>query len=360
MGFCFKKYIYKSIKWYNSVIKADFYGYFIKRVKREGMVQEDMDFKNINEFQAGERIDGFFLVKFVECKTSSNGKRYLDFNLGDKTGEINAKLWELADGDDKRYSENTLIKVRGMVNLWQNVLQLKIEKVRESIPSDGVKIDDFVPVAPLEPEFMYSEIMNYVMAMKNEDIKNIVSYVLEENKEKLMYYPAAKKNHHSIKSGLLYHELTMLRIGESLAKIYTYVNTDLLYAGIILHDLEKLHEMESSVLGIVSEYTVQGQLLGHIVQGIKNLEVIGENLGADKEIVMLLQHMILSHHYEPEFGSPVKPMIPEAELLHHIDIIDARMFDMKKALGDTEAGSFSERIWSLEGRKVYKTAMENE
>lgn len=318
-----------------------------------------MDYKAINEFQAGERIDGFFLVKSVECKTSSNGKRYLDFNLGDKTGGINAKLWELSEGDDNRYSENTLIKVRGMVNLWQNVLQLKIEKIRETIPSDGVKIEDFVPVAPFEPEFMYNEIMGYVQAMKNKDIKNIVSYILEQNREKLMYYPAAKKNHHSIKSGLLYHVMTMLRIGEKLTEIYTFANRDLLYAGIILHDMEKLQEMEANNLGIVSDYTVQGQLLGHIVQGIKNLEVIAEKLGADREVVMLLQHMILSHHYEPEYGSPVKPMIPEAELLHHIDIIDARMFDMRKALVETDEGGLSERLWSLEGRKIYKPTIEN-
>ncbi len=317
-----------------------------------------MDFKKINEFQSGERVDGFFLIKSVELKTSSNGKKYLDFTLGDKTGEINSKLWELSEGDEDKYYGNMLIKVRGAVSTWMNSLQLKIEKLRETVASDGVKIDDFVPVAPLEPDFMYAEIFKYISNMKNEDIKNIVSIILKEKQDKLMHYPAAKKNHHAVKAGLLYHVLTMLRAGEKLCEIYTFINKDLLYAGIMLHDIAKLEEMEASELGIVSDYTVEGQLLGHITQGIKKVEVVAENVGASKEVVMLLQHMILSHHYEPEFGSPVRPMFPEAELLHHLDIIDARMYDMKRVTSEVEKGSFSEKVYSLENRKIYKPAME--
>jgi 3'-5' exoribonuclease len=121
-----------------------------------------------------------------------------------------------------------------------------------------------------------------------------------------------------------------------------------------------MEEMDSSELGIVSDYTVEGTLLGHIIQGIKNLEVVGQRVGADKEVVMLLQHMILSHHYEPEYGSPVKPMIPEAEVLHYLDIIDARMYDMNRVTKEINGGTFSERLWSLENRRIYKPVLENE
>lgn len=317
-----------------------------------------MEYKKISELENGERIDGFYLVKSVELKTSSNNKKYLDFTLGDKTGEINAKLWEVADGDEEKYTNNVLIKVRGTVSSWQNSLQLKLERLREALPSDGVNIEDFVPVAPLDPEFMYAEIFKYVENMQNNDIKNIISIILEEKKEKLMHYPAAKKNHHAIKAGLLYHVLTMIRAGEKLCEIYSFINKDLLFGGIILHDLSKLEEMEASTLGIVSEYTIEGQLLGHITQGIKKVEIVAESIGADKEITMMLQHMILSHHYEPEYGSPVKPMFPEAELLHHLDIIDARMYDMKRVTSETEKGAFSEKIFSLEGRRIYKPSKE--
>lgn len=317
-----------------------------------------MDFKKINEFQSGEKVDGYFLIKSVELKTSSNTKKYLDFTLGDKTGEINAKLWELAAGDENKYLSNMLIKIRGAVSTWQGSLQLKIERHRETVPSDGVNIDDFVAVAPLEPDFMYEEIFRYINNMKNEDIKNIVSVILKEKHDKLMHYPAAKKNHHAIKAGLLYHVLSMLRAGEKLCEIYTFINKDLLYAGVMIHDMAKLEEMDASELGIVSDYTIEGQLLGHITQGIKELELVANQVGADREIVMMLQHMILSHHYQPEYGSPVRPMFPEAELLHHLDIIDARMYDMKKVTNETEKGSFSDKVYSLEGRKIYKPIIE--
>lgn len=317
-----------------------------------------MESKNISDFQSGERIEGYYLIKSVDLKTSSNSKKYFDFTFGDKTGEINAKLWEYAEGDEEKYSNNMLIKVRGTISTWQNALQLKIEKIRSVVHSDNVNIEDFVQTAPLESDFMYGEIVKYADNMKNQDIRNIVKEILEENHDKLMHYPAAKKNHHAIKGGLLYHVLTMLRAGEKLTEIYTYLNRDLLFGGIILHDMSKLEEMDASDLGIVSEYTVEGQLLGHIIQGIKKLEVVAEKVGADKEITMMLQHMILSHHYEPEYGSPVKPMFPEAELLHHLDIIDARMYDMNRVLKDTKNGDFSEKIYSLEGRKIYKPSTE--
>lgn len=317
-----------------------------------------MELKKICELQANDKIDGFFLIKSAELKTSSNNKKYMDFTLADKTGEINAKLWEVEEGDEELYTGNMLIKVRGSVSMWQTTLQLKIEKLRPTQPLDNVVLEDFVPTAPLEPNFMYGEIFKYIDNMKNEDIRKITGTILEAVKEKLMHYPAAKKNHHAVKSGLLYHVLTMLRAGEKLSEVYTYINKDLLFAGVILHDMSKLDEMEANELGIVSEYTIEGQLLGHITQGIKRLEVVAQTIGADRELVMMLQHMILSHHYEPEFGSPVKPMFPEAELLHHLDMIDARMYDMNRVLGETNSGSFSEKIYSLEGRRIYKTSKE--
>lgn len=316
-----------------------------------------MEYKKINEINAGEKIDGFFLIKTIDLKTSSNNKKYLDLNLCDKTGEINAKLWEYEEGDETKYSSSSLVKVRGSVSLWNNTLQLKIEKIRETNQQDNVNVEDFVPVAPLQADFMYDEILKYASNMTNVSIKNIVLAILQEKQSKLMHYPAAKKNHHAIKSGLLFHVLTMLHAGERLCEIYSFLNRDLLYAGIMLHDIAKLEEMDANELGIVSEYTVEGQLLGHITQGIKKIELVAEAVGADKESAMLLQHMILSHHYEPEYGSPIKPMFPEAELLHHLDIIDARMYDMKRVTGEVEAGSFSEKVYSLDNRKIYKPSI---
>ncbi|OPJ64562.1 3'-5' exoribonuclease YhaM family protein [Clostridium oryzae] len=309
----------------------------------------------VNQFEAGKKIEGFYLIKSVDCKTTnSNNKKYLDFTLGDKTGEINAKLWECNEDNEKLFQANMIVKVRGTILSWQNSLQLKIEKIRKSETEDNLDISEFVAAAPFSAEDMYNQVNQYIGMIKNQDIQGIVNEVLDNYKDKIMHFPAAKKNHHSIRSGLLYHVTTMLKAGEKLASIYTSLNTDLLYAGVILHDLAKMDEMDASELGIVSDYTVEGTLLGHITQGVKNIEVAAKKIGADKEITMLLEHMILSHHYEPEYGSPVKPMIPEAEMLHYLDIIDARMFDMNKAKRDIHPGEFSDRIWSLESRRVYK------
>jgi 3'-5' exoribonuclease len=316
-----------------------------------------MEMKKISEIKKGDKVEGFYVIKSVDSKVTnnSNTNKYLDFNLGDATGEINAKLWECNEELENTFKQNTLVKIRGAVNEWRGKLQLKIEMIRLAEEQDGVEISDYVAVAPYSPEDMYDDVLNYLSKIKNIDIQNIVTNILGDNEEKLMHYPAAKSNHHAIRSGLLYHTTTMLKAGEKLSEIYTFLNTDLLYAGIILHDIAKIYEMDASDLGIVSEYTVEGQLLGHIVQGIKMIETASLQVKADKEVSILLQHMVLAHHYEAEYGSPKKPMIPEAEMLHHLDIIDARMYDMNKALGDTEEGKFSERIWSLDNISVYKS-----
>ncbi|QAA35185.1 CMP-binding protein [Clostridium manihotivorum] len=318
-----------------------------------------MELKKINEFEQNERIEGFFLIKSLSLKTANaNGKKYLDFALGDSTGEIAGKLWEVNDDNENAFKDNTIVKIRGMVSAWQGNLQLKIEKIRNIDKEDDVNIQDYVQSAPFDSEYMFSKIKEYIDNMKNQDIRNIVGYLFESSKEKLMYYPAAKKNHHAIRGGLLYHIMTMLTVAENLSSIYTFLNKDLLYAGVILHDLGKMKEMDSNELGIVSEYSLEGTLLGHITQGIKDVEVVGESFKADREVIVLLQHMILSHHYEPEYGSPVKPMIAEAEMLHYIDIIDARMYDIRRVTGETDEKQFSERLWSLENRRIYNHGLD--
>lgn len=313
-----------------------------------------METKTISEFRSGNRIEGFFIIKSVECRVSSNNKRFLDLTLGDKTGDINSKVWDVSEEDENKYKQNSLIKVRAAVIEWQNNLQLKIDKIREAVPEDNVKIEDFVPSAPYPAEEMYNLIFEYIDKIKNEDIKNIVLEVLDDAGDKIMYWPAAKKNHHALRSGLLYHTTTMLRAGEKVSEIYTTLNTDLIYAGVILHDMAKLEEMLSSELGIVTDYSVEGQLIGHIVLGVEKIRKAAQKVNADPEISMILEHMILSHHYEAEYGSPKKPMFPEAEVLHHLDDMDAALFDMRKALEGIEPGTMSDAVWSLDKRRIYK------
>lgn len=317
--------------------------------------------KKIGEFVQGEKIEGYFLIKSIDCKiANSSNKKYLDIVLADKTGNISAKLWEVSKETENEFKNNTIIKIRGNIINWQGNLQLKIEKIRNISDEDTVNINDYVQSAPYESDHMFEEIKKYIDNMQNEGIKDIVETIFDKNKEYLMYYPAAKKNHHSIKGGLLYHVLTMLHLAEKMCTIYDFLDRDLVYAGVILHDIAKIKEMDSNELGIVQEYTLEGTLLGHITQGIKEIEIIGIERNVDKKTIILLQHMILSHHYEPEYGSPVKPMIPEAELLHYLDTIDARMYDMRRVIKETKVGEFSERLWSLDNRRIYNHSINRE
>ncbi len=314
--------------------------------------------KRISEIVAGDEVQGFFLIRECSPRVSSGNKLYLDIQLMDSSGEINSKYWEAQEADIAALTAGTIVKLRGVVQLFQNKLQLRIAKIRPSVELDGVRTEDFVSSAPWDAHWMLEQIEGYVNAMEVADLKKLCQAFLIFYREKLLYYPAAKSNHHAIRSGLLYHVLRMLQSGEKLLTVYTNLNRDLLYTGVLLHDLAKIDEMDASELGIVKTYTRPGQLLGHLIQGITLVDRWGKELGVSEEWLLLVEHMILTHHYEPEFGSPKKPMIPEGELLHFLDMIDARMYDMENALGPVEPGQFTEPIWALDRRRLYKPIME--
>lgn len=309
--------------------------------------------KKVSAFVNGDAFEGFLVVKSIAVKTGSTGKNYVDLTLADDVSSINAKIWDYYEALN-RINPNDLVKVRATVTVWQNVMQLRIEKIRLATSEDPAKIEDFVPSAPESGEDMLSQVKQYANKITDKDLSAIVSYVLKKYEQPLVYWPAAMANHHSVRSGLLYHTLTMLRSGEALCSVYTDLDTDWVYAGVILHDIQKIEELGSNELGLVSDYTRDGLLLGHIIQCTLLIAEAGKAVNADDETVALLQHMITAHHYEPEYGSPRRPMFPEAELLHYLDIIDARMYDFRKALSEVSEGGFSEKQWLLHNRRLYK------
>ena len=262
----------------------------------------------ISQLKTGDKVDDYFLIKICNVKVSTtNNNKYLDIVVMDEGGEIDGKFWRYKEGDEEKFKSGTLVKIKGAIVSWMNSNQLRIDKLSEVTDEDNISIEKFIPSAPFKGEEMLRELKEYIDKIKNEDIATIVELIVEKKEEKLLIAPAAMKNHHSIRGGLLYHTVTMLKSGDALSKIYTYINTDLLFAGIILHDICKIDEMHNNEVGLVDEYTVEGQLLGHIIQGIKEIEVIGDKVGADREVMMMLEHMILSHHGEPEYGSSVRP-----------------------------------------------------
>ena len=311
----------------------------------------------VKDLRKDMEITEFFMAKTTVIKVGSNGKQYLDITLGDKTGEISGKKWDVSDAEYpmlKAIPEKSIVKVKGVVTEWQGQLQMRVQRIREVKPEDDQNICDFVKAAPEEPQEMYDYIYATAESMQDSDLKRLCVKVLTDNKEKIMYYPAAQKNHHAQLAGLLYHMKRMLMTGEGVCSVYKNLNRDLVCAGVILHDMEKLNEIESGTDGIATGYSYEGQMLGHIIQGVKKLDSLAIELDIPREKAIMLEHMILSHHYEPEFGSPKKPLFPEAEVLHYLDILDARMFDMEAALEATEPGSFSDRVWTLDNRKLYK------
>ncbi len=309
------------------------------------------DLKKDNE------ITDFFMVKSTAIKTGSNGKQYWDIVLGDKYGEINAKKWDITDREIESIlaiSEKDIVKVKALITEWAGQLQMRIMRIRPANEKDEIDMQDFVKAAPEDPNKMYDYIMSRAEATEDKDLRAISLKFLTENRERLLYYPAAQKNHHAQLGGLLYHMKRMLMTGERVCEVYTNLNRDLVVTGVILHDMEKLNEIMAESDGIATGYSFEGQLLGHIIQGVKTVDRMTLELGFPREKAIMLEHMILSHHYEPEFGSPKKPLFPEAEVLHYLDILDARMFDMEAALASTEPGEFSDKVRTLENRKLYR------
>jgi 3'-5' exoribonuclease len=311
----------------------------------------------IAQLRTNDEFTDFFAVRTIGIKLGSNKKQYLDLSLADNTGEISAKKWDVADTELpslQEIREGDIVKVKALVTEWNGMRQLKVLRLRKSAAQDEIERSDYIKAAPERPEDMYAFALERAESIGDADLRALSLRLLEDGKEKLLYYPAASKNHHAELGGLLYHVKRMLMMGERFCEVYTNLNRDLVIAGVIAHDIEKMTEMIANEDGVVSEYSFEGKLLGHLIQGVKRIAALAAELCVPQEKAVLLEHMILSHHYEPEFGSPKKPLFPEAEILHYLDIVDARMDDMETALNGVDKGGFSERIWILDNRSLYR------
>ena len=299
------------------------------------------------------RVDGYCLVKSVDVKTSSKGDTYLDFTLGDSTGEINGKLWRYVPSEHGEYKANDLVKIRGTISQYNGADQLRIERIRPTIESDNVHIEDFVRTSGYSSEQMYSELMNIANGFTDNNLKTIVTAMLADNRENLLFWPAAFKLHHALRGGLLMHTLSIVRLCEGVCGVYPFVDRELLLAGAILHDISKIDEFDVNEAGVADGYTIEGNLLGHIAMGATKIDKCAERLGIDRRTSVLLQHMILSHHGDPDFGAAVRPMFIEAEILSELDLMDARIYEMREAVQGADANDFSARVWALDNRKLF-------
>ena len=297
--------------------------------------------------------DNFWLVKTAEKKVNIKGAAYLDMVLCDKNGEITGKLWDYSELVHGVFQAGDLVKIRGSVTQFNGNDQLRVDKIRLVNESDGVNVADFVPTAEYSGEMMYGQIMNIIAAVKDEELRRLTYALVKDNEEQLLFWPAAFKLHHAIRGGLLYHTLSIIKMAENICGIYPSVDKDLLMCGIIVHDLCKIDEFDISPAGLAAGYSVKGELIGHLVMGAMKIENKAKELGIDPDKAMLLEHMVISHHGEPDFGAAVRPMFLEAEILSQLDKLDATIYEITSAVSEIKTGEFTPRQWALDNRKLY-------
>lgn len=307
----------------------------------------------IRDLQRGDEIEGFYVLKGAYPKISSNGKPFLNATLSDKTGTVDAKVWDYSgpiNGED----EEKIVKIRGNVTEFRNALQVTVERIRLADDRDPVDLSALVPAAPIDVEESFGEVRALLESIADTDYRKAALELLKRHEQAFRQIPAAKSVHHGFLRGLLMHTGSMLKMADFLAGLYgEVVDRSLLLAGTFAHDLQKEREFTFSNLGLVTGYSLRGQLLGHLVMGAQEIAEVAEQIGMPEEKTILLQHMVLSHHGEPEFGAAVVPMCAESELLSYIDRIDSRMEIYRETFEEMEPGEFSGRIFALE-KKIYK------
>ncbi|WP_075983514.1 3'-5' exoribonuclease YhaM [Bacillus massilinigeriensis] len=307
--------------------------------------------RKLLQHEVGDTIEQFLLIKSSTKGIASNGKPFLTLILQDQSGEIEAKLWDISEEDEKIYAAEKIVKVQGDIQNYRGRNQLKIRQIRSASTEDNVKISEFLQTAPLSIDDMTGKITQYIFDMKNPNIQRITRHLLKKYQKAFFEFPAATKNHHEFVSGLSFHVISMLDLAKAIANLYPSLDKDLLYAGVILHDLGKVIELSGP---ISTTYTVEGNLLGHITIMVNEIGKAADELGISGEEVLVLQHLVLSHHGKAEWGSPKPPLIKEAEILHYIDNIDAKMNMLDRALERVKPGEFSDRIFPLDNRSFYK------
>ncbi len=307
--------------------------------------------KLIENFVSKDSINQPLLIKGVLKGATDKGAPYLTITLQDKSGSIHAKLWNVNSSEEEIAKVGKVVLITGDVIEYNNALQLRIRSI-SPLNQESVSMDDFVMTADISKEALKKKINTAISSINNINYRNMVIKIYEKVGDDFYDYPAAARIHHSFLGGLAVHITDMVKLGNVICELYPQLNSDLLIAGILTHDIGKMIEFSGP---ITTEYTLEGKLTGHIsIMHGKLMEVSKELNIEDSEEAILLRHMVLSHHGQYEYGSPVLPQLQEAEVLYIIDNLDARLNTLETALKQTKPGFFTPRIFSLENRSFYK------
>ncbi len=282
----------------------------------------------VKEVGPNQAVSTFFLVLNKEIRQKKTGEPYLSLSLCDRTGELDAKMWDNVAEVMETFDRDDFVKVKGVVQIFHNRPQLTIHKMQR-VADNEVEFADYFPASERNPDEMFAELRGIVEGMRSAPLRRLLDALLDDPEIARRYKiaPAAKQIHHAYLGGLLEHVLSLCGLAKLTASHYRSIDLDLLLAGVVLHDIGKIHEL-SYERGF--SYTTDGQLLGHIMIGLR---MMAEKLAGIPDfpprLRTLVEHMILSHHGKLEFGSPKLPQFPEAVLLHYIDDLDSKMECMR-------------------------------
>ena len=321
---------------------------------------KDIYIADLANFDEGKHFDGFFLVLLKQQRTTKTNKPYLNLILGDKTGQLEARIWEPGDPRiAKDFEKGDIVKARGTASRFDDRLQMKVDQLRLAQPAEVDKMD-MMPSTTYDVAALWSQLLGFVESFTEPNLKLLLTTLLADPALAQAYReaPAARQLHHAWLGGLLEHVVSLCTLADRVAPQYPILHRDLLLTGVILHDIGKVREL-SWEIGF--EYTVEGTLLGHIQMGTALAEQTMDSLpGFPPKLKMLVLHMILSHHGKLEFGSPKLPMIPEALVLNFVDDLDAKMQAMQgefdKCLREGKgADELTGKVWALDQRQLLNT-----
>ena len=293
--------------------------------------------KYVADLQPNESVTAYFLVQSKDVRLKKSGERYLSLVLSDRTGQLEAKMWDDIEDVVDTFDRDDFVKVAGLVHIYRDRPQITIHRLRRLDESD-VEIADYLPHTTRNIDEMWAELLSAVDGIGNPDLKRLLHSFVDDDEiaSRMKVAPAAKTLHHAFVGGLLEHVTSLLRLARLTASNYDFVDLDLVTAGVVLHDLGKIRELTyKRTFG----YGDEGQLLGHIVIVLRMLDRKCAEVGDfPPKLKMLVEHMILSHHGQYAFGSPKLPMFPEALLLHYIDDLDSKLESMRASVAADTIG----------------------
>tara|TARA_B100001013_G_C24622225_1_gene447684 strand:- start:634 stop:1590 length:957 start_codon:yes stop_codon:yes gene_type:complete len=306
--------------------------------------------------EANQVVTTTFLVKVKEVRSKKSGEPYLSLILGDKSGNLDAKMWENVENVESTFSKDDFVKIKGLVQVYRNKKQLTIHRLRRCQETE-IEFGDYFPKTSKNIDAMFSELYSLAKSVENSYLNQLLVNLLNDSEFAVRFKeaPAAKSLHHAWLGGLLEHTLSLCKLCKLMAQHYPEVDLDLLMTGAIIHDIGKIEELEYNRN---FNYSTKGQLLGHM---IIELDLVNQKISEIQEFPLqlktLVQHLIVSHHGEYEFGSPKLPMFPEALLLHCLDNLDSKLASMLSLIGNDEG---IDENWtpynSMFGRPLFKSS----